>query len=84
VDLLAPGAARAGQAAAFVRAAALPTAGALGVLVVLWTLRAQQDVVVTGVALLLALTFPHVVVVGALDLRRHRRPAHRADIVPHG
>jgi hypothetical protein len=42
---------------------------------VLWTLRAHQDVVVTGVALLLALTFPHVVVVAALDLRRHRRLA---------
>jgi Brp/Blh family beta-carotene 15,15'-monooxygenase len=79
-ELLAPGAGRRGRAVAFLRAAALPSVGALAVLAVLWTLRAHQDVVVTGVALLLALTFPHVVVVAALDLRRNRRPAPRGDL----
>lgn len=74
VDLLAPGGARRAQARAFVRAAALPTLGALGVLAALWTMRSHSDVVATGVSLLLALTFPHVVVVAALDRRRAGHP----------
>jgi beta-carotene 15,15'-dioxygenase len=69
LDVLAPGASRARQARAFLRAAALPTAGALGTLAVLWSWRGDQDVLVVGIALLLALTFPHSVVVSALDRR---------------
>jgi beta-carotene 15,15'-dioxygenase len=67
LDVIAPGAPRTVQAAAFLRAAALPTAGALGTLVVLWAWRGNQDVLVVGIAVLLALTFPHAAVVSALD-----------------
>lgn len=74
VDLLAPGGDRRTQALAFARAAAAPTAGATCVLILLWTLRADADVVVTGIALLFALTFPHVLVVAALDRSRAARP----------
>ncbi len=74
VDFLAPGGERRAQALAFVRAAALPTLGALGVLAALWTMRSHAGIVATGVSLLLALTFPHVVVVAALDRRWAGRP----------
>jgi Brp/Blh family beta-carotene 15,15'-monooxygenase len=82
VDLLAPGDDRRIQALAFARAAAAPTAGATGVLILLWTLRADADVVVTGVSLLLALTFPHVLVVAALDRGRARRTVGPPDARP--
>lgn len=79
LDVLAPDAPRPRQALAFVRAAALPTAGALGTLLVLWSWRGDQDVLVVGIALLLALTFPHSVVVSVLD-RRQRLPLRRVRV----
>lgn len=59
------------QLSAFLRAAALPTAAAMIVLAVLFAYRSDVGVVMTGVSVLLALTFPHVIVVAVLD--HHRR-----------
>lgn len=73
MDALAPGQPIRLQANAFARAAALPTAAALLVLGVLFACRSNAGVVMTGVSVLLALTFPHVVVVAILD--HHRRIA---------
>lgn len=61
------------QLGAFLRAAALPTTAAFIVLAVLFAYRSDVGVVMTGVSVLLALTFPHVVVVAVLD--HHRRIA---------
>lgn len=69
LDVLAPGASRRAQVGAFLRAAALPTLGAFATLGLLWSLRGHSDVVVVGMSILLALTFPHAVVVAALDRR---------------
>lgn len=71
MDQLAPDRPVFAQFGAFARSAAVPTAAALSVLGLLWWSRADSTVVVTGVTVLLALTFPHVVVVAVLD--RHRR-----------
>jgi len=62
------------QLARFARAAAIPTLAALLVLGLLWSHCADAGVVMTGVSVLLALTFPHVVVVAMLD--RYRRACH--------
>ena len=61
------------QVNAFARAAGLPTTAALLVLGALFAYRSDAGVVMTGVSVLLALTFPHVVVVAILD--HHRRIA---------
>lgn len=74
MDALAPGRPIRLQIRAFARAAALPTAAALVVLGTLFTYRSDVGVVMTGVSVLLALTFPHVVVVAWLD--HHRRVTH--------
>lgn len=63
------------QCEAFIRAAALPTSAALIVLGVLFAYRSDTGVVMTGVSVLLALTFPHVVVVALLDHHRRINPA---------
>ena len=73
MDALAPGRRIRFQVRAFLGAAALPTAAALVVLALLFVNRSSAGVVMTGVCMLLALTFPHVVVVAVLDhSRRHR------------
>ena len=77
MDQLAPDRSAFVQFGLFARSAAAPTAAALSVLGVLWWSRADGTVVVTGVTVLLALTFPHVVVVAVLD--RHRRSGDRIE-----
>lgn len=74
---LAPGQAVRTQLLAFAAAAAAPTTAAFVVLGLLWSFRTHSSVVITGVSVLLALTFPHVLVVSMLDRRRrldHDRP----------
>lgn len=71
MDALAPAEPIHLQLGAFARSAALQTAAALMVLALLFTFRSNVGVVMTGVSVLLALTFPHVVVVALLD--HHRR-----------
>ncbi len=76
MDALAPGESIGRQFAAFARASALTTSAALVVLTLLFVFRSNVGVVMTGVSLLLALTFPHVVVVAVLDHHgRVSRPA---------
>ncbi|MEU0494393.1 Brp/Blh family beta-carotene 15,15'-dioxygenase [Mycobacterium sp. NPDC006124] len=75
MDALAPGQPIRLQARSFARSAALPTAAALIVLAILFAYRSDVGVVMTGVSVLLALTFPHVVVVAWLD---HDRRVSRA------
>lgn len=73
MDALAPGRPIRFQLRAFLRASALPTAAALVVLALLFASRSNAGVVMTGVCMLLALTFPHVVVIAVLDhYRRYR------------
>jgi Brp/Blh family beta-carotene 15,15'-monooxygenase len=62
----------------FARTAALPTAAALATVLALWTTaRGWQGFVAADLAVLAALTVPHVVVVGWLDAQQ-RRAARRA------
>ncbi len=75
MEALAPKAPMNLQLKAFARAAALPSAAALLVLASLFACRSNIGVVMTGVAVLLALTFPHVLVVALLDHNRRARPA---------
>ncbi len=75
MDVLAPGESMHMQLKAFARAAALQTAAALIVLAILFASRSNVGVVMTGVSVLLALTFPHVLVVALLD---HCRRVARA------
>lgn len=75
MDVLAEGQPIHLQLKAFARAAALPTAAALVVLGILFASRSHVGIVMTGVSVLLALTFPHVVVVALLD--HHRRIGQR-------
>ena len=78
-----PGAAGVGG---FLRAAALPSLAAVAFLGVLALARAvSTDPAATtalGLALLLAVTVPHVLVVGWLDLRAHRRGRGAAGSIP--
>ncbi|MBJ7339478.1 beta-carotene 15,15'-dioxygenase, Brp/Blh family [Mycolicibacterium sp.] len=75
MDALAPAESIHRQLGAFARAAALPTIGALVVLGFLFALRSDTGVVMTGVSVLLALTFPHIIVVALLDhYRRIGKP----------
>jgi Brp/Blh family beta-carotene 15,15'-monooxygenase len=76
MDALAPDQPIRLQVKAFARAAALPTAAALVVLTVLFAYRSDVGVVMTGISVLLALTFPHVIAVALLD--HHRRVASPA------
>ncbi len=73
MDALAPGEPIRLQLRVFARAAALPSAAALIVLGILFAYRSNVGLVMTGVSVLLALTFPHVVVVALFD--HHRRVA---------
>lgn len=74
MDVLAPGERTHLQFKAFARAAALQTVGALFVLGFLFACRTNVGIVMTGVSVLLAQTFPYVVVVAVLD---HQRRAVR-------
>ena len=78
MDALAPGESIGRQFVAFVRPSALTTSAALVVLTLLFVFRSNVGVVMTGVSLLLALTFPHVVVVAVLD--HHRRVSRPASV----
>ena len=71
MDLMAPGQPMRHQFRAFAGATALPTAAALVVLALVFASRSHVGLVMTGVSVMLALTFPHVAVVALLD--RHRR-----------
>ncbi|TPG36970.1 Brp/Blh family beta-carotene 15,15'-dioxygenase [Mycolicibacterium hodleri] len=71
MDALAPGESIHLQLKAFARGAVVPTSAALIVLTLLFAYRSNVGVVMTGVSVLLALTFPHVLVVALLD--HHRR-----------
>lgn len=70
----------------FLRAAALPTAGALGVLAVLAAAQAVSPdparTTALGLQLLLAVTVPHVLLVAWLDHRTARRPGPPAQPGP--
>jgi Brp/Blh family beta-carotene 15,15'-monooxygenase len=76
MDMLGPGRPLPFQFKAFARAATLPTSAALIVLMALFASRSNIGVVMTGVSMLLALTFPHVVVVGVFD--HYRRVGNRS------
>ena len=73
LEVVAPGGGVGRQLVAYVRAAVLPTVAVLAALVLLWQNRGDGVVILAGVSVLLALTFPHVVIVAILD--RHRREA---------